>query len=62
VPDPCRVFATEPALSVAEGVGILTSYLPAQNLMSRPDYFSTRTPFQNATYPLICLAASFGSG
>ena len=25
-------------------------------------YFSTFTPFQNATYPLICLAADFGSG
>ena len=25
-------------------------------------YFSTFTPFQNATYPLICFAASFGSG
>jgi len=25
-------------------------------------YFSTVTPFQNATYPLICLAAGFGSG
>ncbi len=25
-------------------------------------YFSTLTPFQNATYPLICFAAGFGSG
>ena len=25
-------------------------------------YFSTLTPFQNATYPLMCFAASFGSG
>ena len=25
-------------------------------------YFSTFTPFQNATYPLICFAAGFGSG
>jgi hypothetical protein len=25
-------------------------------------YFSTFTPFQNATYPLICFAADFGSG
>jgi hypothetical protein len=25
-------------------------------------YFSTFTPFQNATYPAICFAAGFGSG
>jgi len=25
-------------------------------------YFSTFTPFQNATYPLICFAAGLGSG
>jgi len=25
-------------------------------------YFSTFTPFQNATYPIICSAAAFGSG
>jgi hypothetical protein len=25
-------------------------------------YFSTFTPFQNATYPAICFAAVFGSG
>jgi|HubBroStandDraft_5_1064220.scaffolds.fasta_scaffold138698_3 hypothetical protein len=25
-------------------------------------YFSTLTPFQKATYPLICFAAAFGSG
>ena len=33
------------------------------DIWSKPyPYFSTLTPFQNATYPLICFAASFGSG
>ncbi len=30
--------------------------------LARANYFSTFTPFQNATYPLICFAAAFGSG
>ena len=30
--------------------------------LDRSAYFSTFTPFQNATYPVICFAASFGSG
>ena len=30
--------------------------------IERGDYGRTSTPFQNATWPLICFAASLGSG
>jgi hypothetical protein len=45
-------------LAESKGIRILISVVyPGQ-----AHYFSTFTPFQNATYPAICFAAGFGSG
>lgn len=37
-------------------------FSPSGTFLIERNYFSTCTPFQNATYPVICFAAAFGSG